>query len=148
MPLAGVSGENGTSMRLLDYTSVGSSHRASGSREKSQAPSRLVQFWRNSMGRGYPFFTSGIKKQRSKSTAKNGNAAVETAALNLLQSAGVTDTALVGPLQSDIFASFWIAVFESACQINSLRQRVYMITGVQHDVQGRQDYRLLPDARL
>ncbi len=73
---------------------------------------------------------------------------MEAAALNLLQSAGVTDTALVGPLQSDIFASFWIAGFESACQINSLRQRVDMIAGVQHDIQALEDYRMLPEAGM
>src|SRR5262245_39879413 len=39
-----------------------------------------------------------------------------------------------------LFRSFWMAGFESACQINRDRERVDLIAGVQHDRQVRDDY--------
>ena len=41
------------------------------------------------------------------------------------------------------FASFWMAGFESACQINRHGQRLDMVSAVQHDVEAESDYSLI-----
>ena len=43
---------------------------------------------------------------------------------------------------SELFRSFWIAGFESACQINSQGVRIDMIEATQHDIQADADYDL------
>jgi hypothetical protein len=45
-------------------------------------------------------------------------------------------------VSSNLFRSFWIAGFESACHINSHGLRVDMITATQHDTQADTDYEL------
>jgi beta-glucosidase/6-phospho-beta-glucosidase/beta-galactosidase len=47
-----------------------------------------------------------------------------------------------------LFSSFWMGGFESACQINSNRERVDMIAGVQHDTQVSDDYRRLAEFNI
>jgi len=47
-----------------------------------------------------------------------------------------------------LFASFWMAGFESACQINSNGDRVDMIAGVGHDEQVFEDYTMLSQLNL
>lgn len=47
-----------------------------------------------------------------------------------------------------LFQSFWMAGFESACQINSKRQRLDMIAVTQHDQQADTDYALLREMGL
>ncbi len=55
-------------------------------------------------------------------------------------------TADVSPASpSRLFQSFWIAGFESACQINSAGVRIDMIEATQHDRQADADYELVSE---
>jgi beta-glucosidase/6-phospho-beta-glucosidase/beta-galactosidase len=47
-----------------------------------------------------------------------------------------------------LFSSFWMAGFESACQINSNGKRIDMMAGVQHDVHAMDDYRMLSQVNI
>lgn len=51
-----------------------------------------------------------------------------------------TSTGLAAP---ELFQSFWMGGFESACHINKAGERLDMIAGVQHDRQVEHDYALL-----
>lgn len=48
-----------------------------------------------------------------------------------------------GPPAPELFRSFWMGGFESACHINEAGKRLDMIAGVQHDSKVERDYALL-----
>src|SRR4051812_9960810 len=41
---------------------------------------------------------------------------------------------------SRLFDSFWLGGFESACQINTLGERINMLAATQHDIRADEDY--------
>ena len=67
----------------------------------------------------------------------------------MLQRAYVSDLSNVSRSQPDnLFDSFWIAGFESACHVNSLKERVDMTAGVQHDTHALSDYLMLREVGI
>jgi len=47
------------------------------------------------------------------------------------------------PPAPGVFQSFWMGGFESACQINTRKERIDMLAATQHDIQAEADYALV-----
>src|SRR5438067_2480301 len=66
----------------------------------------------------------------------------------ILSSFVIRYSSLVSYRHMNLFQSFWMAGFESACHINSKGVRLDMVAATQHDVQADTDYARLRELGL